>query len=102
MAEALEDEVFEIANKNFNKVSGKLEKAGYMDGADEGRNSVFQRSFDRGYEDGFRIGFLLGKVEKPKSSRGNCAICSDPSLLEKSEEDVRVIHRKQYEQETSK
>lgn len=73
-----------------------------MDGADEGRNSVFQHSFDKGYEDGFRIGFLLGKADKPKSSRGNCAICSDSSLLEKPEEEIREIHRKQYEQETSK
>lgn len=73
-----------------------------MDGADDGRNSIFQGSFDKGYEDGFRIGFVLGKAEKPKSSRGNCAICSEPSLMKKQEEEVREIHRNQYQQETTK
>lgn len=73
-----------------------------MDGADDGRNSIFQGSFDKGYEDGFRIGFVLGKAEKPKSSRGNCAICSEPSLMKKPEEEVREIHRNQYQQETTK
>ena len=72
-----------------------------MEGADEGRNSIFQQSFDKGYEDGFRIGFILAKAEKSKSSRGNCAICSDPSLLKKPEEEVREVHRKLYEQEIS-
>jgi len=101
MAEALDDETFKITDKNFEKVTGKLEKAGYMDGADDGRTSVFQNSFDKGYEDGFRIGFVLGKAEKEKSSRGNCAICAEPSLLKKPEEEDREIHRKQFEKETT-
>lgn len=32
---------------------------GYIEGAFDGRQSVFQRGFDAGYENGFRNGFRL-------------------------------------------
>lgn len=73
-----------------------------MEGVTDGRNSVYQEGFDQGYEDGFKIGYLLGLTEKPKPSRGNCAICADPSLSKKPIEVAREVHRTQFEEETAK
>lgn len=128
MAESVNDEVFDITDKNYQKVSKNLEnvnfkifqnisfvivlfvndvtsfcfQSGYMEGVTDGRNSVFQDGFDNGYEDGFRMGYLLGITDKPKPSRGNCAICLDPSFMKKPIEDIREAHRKKFEEETAK
>lgn len=83
----------------MNDVTLKIFQSGYKEGITDGRNSIFQDSFDRGYEDGFKIGFLLGKAETPKSSRGNCAICSNPVLMQKPEEDARDVHKRNFETE---
>lgn len=122
MGDAGKDEVFEITDKNYQKITENLEKvnfviffvivrpvddvtltfqSGYTEGITDGRDSIFQQSFDSGYEDGFRIGFVLGKAQKEKSSRGNCSICTDQSLLKKPEVEAREVHRKNFEQHTS-
>lgn len=66
----------------------------------EGQDSIFQKSFDHGYEDGFRIGFALGKAQKEKANRGNCKICIDKSLEQKTEAEIREIIKSVYENET--
>lgn len=75
-------------------------QSGYTEGITDGRDSIFQQSFDNGYEDGFRIGFLLGKAKKEKSSRGNCSICADQTLLKKPETEARDRHRQSFEQQS--
>lgn len=85
-----------------NDVTNYKFQSGYREGITDGRNSIYQQSFDSGYEDGFRIGFALGKTHAEKSSMGNCAICSDSSLLQKSEEEVRGINRKRFNDGASK
>jgi len=89
MAGTSKDEVFEITDKNYQKISETHEKYGYTEGITDGRGSVFQTSFDHGYEDGLRIGFLMGKAQVEKAGRGNCALCDDGSLLAKLEEEAR-------------
>lgn len=93
---------------------------GYKDGVHDGRESQFQVGFDVGYQHGFKYGFLLGKFkgclsieqaqakEENKSnlsgqndlmlqrpSRGQCILCTNPSLKDESIGDIVI---KQTEQ----
>lgn len=65
-----------------------------------GRDSIYQASFDSGYEDGFRIGFAMGMAQKEKSSRGNCSICADNTLLQRPELEVRDLNRRKFDATT--
>jgi hypothetical protein len=121
MTDTAADEVFEITDKNYQRISENVEKVkstrislffffvndgtifcrlqeGYREGINDGRDSVFQQSFDKGYEDGFRIGFLLGKSQKEKASRGDCGLCGNSDLLAQPETEIRELHRKNYDQ----
>jgi hypothetical protein len=85
-------------------------QTGFADGLADGQQSIFQKSFDKGYEDGFRNGFLMGKLksqakeidENFKPATGNCQICVDQKLLEKSESELQDIHGKINEDLQSK
>lgn len=88
---------------------------GYKDGVYDGRESQFQNGFDVGYEHGFQNGYVLGKykgsltvvqnkstetssnaVNSPlqndfilqRSSRGQCILCTNPSLKDNSISDI--------------
>ncbi|XP_031620058.1 protein YAE1 [Contarinia nasturtii] len=110
-SDSSDDEFESISNANHNKISQKMEKMGYKDGVHDGRESQFQKGFDDGYEQGFKNGFLLGKyngqltIEPTKNdsksdgkarndlilqrpSRGQCILCTNPSLKDDSIKDI--------------
>lgn len=87
---------------------------GYGDGVSDGRETQFQKGFDDGYEQGYKNGFLLGKFKGQlakneltkndgksdakvqndlilqRTSRGQCILCTDPSLKDDSIKDIVV------------
>lgn len=84
----------ELSEKNWNRVIDAATKAGYREGIEEGKQSVFQEGFDIGYEDALKTAFLLGKYKGlatglnghlntsspvneilEKTRRGACYIC---------------------------
>lgn len=44
------------------------------------------------------MGYRLGLKQEHKSSRGKCLICSDSSLIKRSESEVRELHLQTFEQ----
>lgn len=80
-----------------------LIQTGYKEGVFDGRQSVFQIGFDIGMAEGFRNAFIIGKhqglstsynqienqnkvpdVMLAKPTRGQCLICSDKQLINKT------------------
>lgn len=70
---------------------------------------MFQSGFDAGYNEGFKNAFNIGKYHGlttaaatntkedlllRKPTRGQCQICTDPTLLEKSISDITAIQSK--------
>lgn len=82
---------------------------GYKDGIHDGKESMFQSGFDVGYKEGFKNAFNIGKYHGQtiaagtnikddlllrKPTRGQCQICTDPTLLDKSVEEITAVQTK--------
>lgn len=82
-----------------------LHQTGYKEGVYDGRQSVFQSGFDIGMAEGFRNAFTIGKHQGlatayiqidnqkqfevldlmlAKPTRGQCLICTDKELINKT------------------
>lgn len=83
---------------------------GFKEGAYDGREAQFQRDFDTGFECGFKNGFELGKYRAiyennsdrldiilNKPSRGQCVVCTDSSLKEKSTPEITATQEAHIE-----
>ncbi|KAK4885408.1 hypothetical protein RN001_001679 [Aquatica leii] len=81
---------------SWNKYADTAKKAGYRDGAADGKKKVFQKSFDEGYLQGFRVGFALGQYkgilqennlcdkQLEHTRRGLCQLCKNSIVTEDS------------------
>ncbi|KAF5304912.1 hypothetical protein FQR65_LT00796 [Abscondita terminalis] len=90
----------EIKN-SWNKFADTARKAGFRDGAADGREKVFQKSFDEGYQEGFKIGYALGQYKGllqanalpsndvlEHTRRGVCQMCKNGIVTEDSIEEL--------------
>jgi len=69
--------------QTWNKYTDTARKAGFREGATDGRDHVFQKSFDEGYAEGFRNGFAIGKYKgavRAKSNKNSQPDETDPNL----------------------
>ncbi|XP_017891635.1 putative tRNA 2'-phosphotransferase [Ceratina calcarata] len=97
-SESDSEDSFNVACKNWDRITDAAKKTGYRKGIEDGTDSVFQEGFDKGYKEGFQTAFLLGKfksllnvvppnVERPqnikeildKTRRGACYLCMTAS-----------------------
>lgn len=119
-----EEDVLDIAQKDWSRVINAASKAGYRDGIEDGSESVFQEGFDKGYEDAFKTAFVLGKFKSllnvtdekhpseikqilDKTRRGACNICKLESQQQKEDVDKMpfseiVTQQKMYSEEVIK